>query len=913
MNCAEDWIKNSSSDGSKAKGVDPYSVCQALTKSRMLSGWNNEPASVGGSQSGAPWKQCQEVLDGVGAYLTVQAPHKPADYQPSNVSVNQQREQRVIKEALSVSSYWRKREAGAMPPQGSRASSQTSQDVSGSNSNLENLFLSALAKHKCIPPGMESVTQGCMGMWFGNSANASAAAAERKAAAGNNAAFTKAIEQAVAQSCQASGGAPAPFLFTSTGNTPRCPDKLTQFLDSLGKATAHKTQSSKTPSQGGGNGAGLGGKSRAPSGSANTTPDSGSSAAAVAKSSQTYLDVPSQDAQDMYLEGAEKETVQWPETEGGGERKLAIKVISSVLGAAENNMAAGTVMQNYIAVVDYTDPQDIFQKTFLAASGSHDFYLDDRDPEHMKYHFKLDVGQDGGIVLSRVDTKPSVKKKGFLGKIENFVGGLLHGKTATPVVYTSVAQLYVDRDDEIQNRPAAQISLNVENYAQNFNVISQGGPRGCLLFFAMANDGRTILEGPDGEAPGYKPNLMACVNHAEGGGMTAMESGPQCLGTFARGSESQSYSIQWMPQSASAGNDFQIVQLSKSNDPPCNVPPPKKPSGSTTPGGKPAPGTPGNKPAPPDSNGKCPSGTELQGDKCVPLNSAQNECNYNLNGKDASGNDKMEVGDMDDGYALYVGPQTLPLKNGYTIKAYQSYICNGGSLVQIPGIVYGFQSGGDEMSVSAYGAQYSGGVSPQDFADMTVSASKNDKANKHFSENFINLKSGQSLEFSPYMHADQIYNFPAGDFGPSAPQKALLSQNAANSIETIDPVRKDVIELDVYPRGGDVAAAVKRAIDNHLQKADPEKVGALQRDEDGVLEKQLSKLPADAVVEIHLQGGQTASGATGCSPAVGASYSSGGKQVDKTIVDYKFSSVSGGQNVTLSPFMARCEPTQSQQ
>ncbi|HVA65748.1 MAG TPA: hypothetical protein VNK24_02335 [Elusimicrobiota bacterium] len=628
----------------------------------------------------------------------------------------------------------------------------------------------------------------------------------------------------------------------------------------------------------------------------------------------SYLMVPSQDAGDMYLDGAEKEKVCWPETEGGGCRLLALKVVSSV--GAKDQANVGKVQGNYISIVDYTDPNDIFQQTFPAVSGSHDFYLDDRDSQHLKYHFKIDIDQDGGITLSRVDTKPLTKKKGFWGSIENFFGGLLHGETATPVAYTSAAQLYSDRNDEIKNRPATQITLG----GQKFHIISQGGPHGCLLFFAVGSDG-SLLAGPNDEAPGYKPDLMACVNHVGGDGMSEMIGGPQCLGTYPNsGDLEKSYSIEWEPQSASAGTNFKIIPLAAPQTGACQPPQPKgdgtkpddkKPDGPQTP----------TQPA----NGKCasgevlqggqccPSGTALQGDQCVQPDSGQNQCEFKLNGENASDNDKIKVKDLSDGYSLYVKG------NG---QYYSSYICKGGALFDVLGLVDGGfgQSANGEIGVTVVNAQSDSGVKPQSLADITIHSGK-DAAEQTMPEYYARTQDGQSLQvFNDFPLVAKItfiqntksgmtiYNLPSDVLtGVAAPKGQAALGDKANSIEMVDPGSKAVAELDVYPHGGSVEAAVKNAVDNYLKNADQEKVTALRSDENGILEKQLSKIPGDAIVEIYLQG-RSVSGATGCSPAVGASYSEGGKQVDKTLVDYEFAHASGGRSVTLVPFMARCEP-----
>ncbi len=641
----------------------------------------------------------------------------------------------------------------------------------------------------------------------------------------------------------------------------------------------------------------------------------------------SYVMVPEQDAGDMYLAGAEKETVCLPPAQGGKCWKLALKVVSSV-GAADQ-AGVGKVGDNYIAVVDYTNPEHITQVTFpdvvCNPAGSSPCNSFDLSGEGKKYKFSLGRDDDGGLTIFRADSGPATrppKKKGFWGGIENLfndvkydVASMLHGTTLTPVAYTSTAQLYMDRNDEIQNRPTAQVTLG----GQKFNIISQGGPRGCLLFFAVGADGGPMTTN-DGEYPGYKPNMMACVNQAEPDGVPQMISGPQCLGSFPHGDQRDTYSIQWLPHSAGGiGSDYKINKIPEGTG--ACAPPdpagskPDKPSGPAS--------NPGTNPTPASNNqcqsgevlqgktGKCcPSGEQLSADEkqCVTPDSGQNQCEYNLNGENASGNAKMKVRDLGDGYALYLGTYDA----GQGTKLYQSYVCDESRMIQVPGVVSGnVQSKNGEISITAYNLGYDGSVSPKDFADMTPFPAASDVAKKGFPEDFVKLKDGHDLEFSKYnqgsnaqMSKAQIYNLPEDDFGTSAPKKALLSQNVASSIVAIDPLRNEVSEIDVYPRGGSVTAAVRNAINNQLQNMDKDQAAALQNDKNGVLKDSLGLLPSDASVEIHFVSGQNASQATGCSPAVTASYSAKGKTVSKTLVDYQF----GKPAVTLSPFMARCEP-----
>ncbi|MDE2314100.1 MAG: hypothetical protein KGL04_07990 [Elusimicrobia bacterium] len=432
----------------------------------------------------------------------------------------------------------------------------------------------------------------------------------------------------------------------------------------------------------------------------------------------SYLMVPEQDASDMYLDGAEKETVCVSPAEGGKCWKLALKVVSSV-GAGK---AGAVVGENYIAVVDYTNPGHIAQVTFPAgvacdpggsSSGGSRCNSFDLGGGGKKYKFNLGVGQDGGITIFRADTGPLTrppKEKGFWGGLVNLfndvkygVAGMFHGTTLTPVAYTSTAQLYLDRNDEVQNRPATQITLD----GQKFNIVSQGGPRGCLLFFAVGAGG-SLLEGPDEETPGYKPNMMACINHAEGLGMTAMDSGPQCLGTFARGNDVKGYSIQWMPQSASVGSDFQILRLPTPQSPPCSVGGVDESSttanGSsgqnpgTTPGGKPTPGSGGDSG---DLVKQCDAGSKDNG--------FDPKEGYTLHGDSET-------------LRLYAKPVSTPEGEDYASLACYADGKNP-RLFPLGGLVTDFNpsapGGGVEMT-AIQTLQYHGGVPVSDLADLAV-------------------------------------------------------------------------------------------------------------------------------------------------------------------------------------------------
>ncbi|MHB2025312.1 MAG: hypothetical protein ACYCPQ_01540 [Elusimicrobiota bacterium] len=523
------------------------------------------------------------------------------------------------------------------------------------------------------------------------------------------------------------------------------------------------------------------------------------------------LNISSLDSNDLYLNGAVLENICWPASEGGGCRKLALKIVSTT-------NAQGGAQLNYVDIVDYTDPNNIFQRIFALAPGSQDFYLDSRDPQHMKYHFNLGINADGGMTLSRVDAKSSKERGGFLGKIAGMFDNLFHETTATPVAYTSAAELYVKRNDEILNKPAAEVVLN----GQSFNVIGQGGPQGCLLFFAVSPGGQSLMQGPDGELGGEKPNLMACVNSNAGDGTQQMTSGPHCLGTFKRGNTAKSYSIKWMPQESQVGNNFRINEI-PANSGVCAVP---DVAGSSTT----AQGSPGSGPT---SGGGQSGGGQKGGGS-----NGQSSCGYTGIGDKIGG-----LGDT--GYEIYSERATSSKKE--PLDSYASYLCKDKGLLWVPGLVYKTGGAQGEMNIDMISPQYNAEVSSGDLGQLSASAIAPHSDGKTGSD-FALTVGGASLEIANlYDSGRMIYHVPAGAFKAGAIASQSTLGHEADAVSVVEPDNADiVVELIVFPRGG--VGAVDRAVDLYLGTVDSNRVAALK----GGLKSLLSKVPLNAKTHVDL-------------------------------------------------------------